>query len=277
VPSVVIAAIRLTLAALVLLPIALLRGRTASRSPPPRALRLTVASGALLALHFWSWIASLEFTSVASSTILVTTNPIWVALASLLWLGERPSRAALIGIAVALFGTLFTFGGEDGPSIRANAATFGNALALIGALAASGYLLIGRAVRDLLPLLTYVALAYSTAAALLWVAVLATSASLHGFSAFAWLALILLALGPQLIGHTAFNFALRHMSAPFVALSILGEPIGAAFLAWLLFGERFSSLQFIGFALLLIGIFLAARGETRSHRAAQPGKTARPS
>ncbi|HZR02159.1 MAG TPA: DMT family transporter, partial [Burkholderiales bacterium] len=211
------------------------------------------------------------------STILVTTNPIWVALASLLWLGERPSRAALIGIAVALFGTLFTFGGEDGPSIRANAATFGNALALIGALAASGYLLIGRAVRDLLPLLTYVALAYSTAAALLWVAVLATSASLHGFSAFAWLALILLALGPQLIGHTAFNFALRHMSAPFVALSILGEPIGAAFLAWLLFGERFSSLQFIGFALLLIGIFLAARGETRSHRAAQPGKTARPS
>lgn len=255
-----IAATRLSIAALILLPLAALRHRGFWRALSARTLALTLASGALLALHFWSWIASLEHTSVASSTVLVTTNPIWVALASLVLLGERPHRLAVIGIAVSFVGTALTFAADLGNRTAADP-MLGNALALVGALTASGYLLIGRALRNALPLLPYVALAYATAAILLCSASLISGAPLTAHTNNAWIALLLLALGPQLLGHTAFNYALRHMSATFVSLAILGEPVGAALLAWLLFGEWFSALQFGGFALLLVGIFLASRGE----------------
>lgn len=260
VPSVAIAATRLSIAALILLPLAALRHAGFWRALSARTLALTLASGTLLALHFWSWIASLEHTSVASSTVLVTTNPIWVALASLVLLGERPHRLAVIGIAVSFVGTALTFAADLGNRTAADP-MFGNALALVGALTASGYLLIGRALRTALPLLPYVALAYATAALLLCGASLVNGAPLLALSNDAWIALLLLALGPQLLGHTAFNYALRHMSATFVSLAILGEPVGAALLAWLVFGEWFSVLQFAGFALLLVGIFLASRGE----------------
>jgi drug/metabolite transporter (DMT)-like permease len=231
-------------------------------------LLLSAGSGGLLALHFWSWIASLEYTSVASSTVLVTTNPVWVALASVVLLRERPSGLAVIGIAIALLGTLLTFTADLHANDKFEHAAFGNGLAVIGAITASGYLLIGRALRNRLPLLSYVALSYSTAALLLGVGSALHGVQVSSFSNAAWIALVLLALGPQLIGHTAFNFSLRYMSATLVSLAILGEPIGAALLAWLLLGETFSAIQLAGFCLLLFGIYLAARGERRAAPAA---------
>jgi drug/metabolite transporter (DMT)-like permease len=263
VPSLTIAAVRLGLAALVLVPLAALRARRDLSSLSRRDLGLAIASGAFLAVHFWSWIASLEYTSVASSTVLVTTNPLWVGLASLLLLRERLPVLALVGIALSLAGTLLTFAAETTVATSAPQPALGNSLALVGAVSASGYLLLGRALRGRVGLLAYVALAYGTAAALLWAGVGLTGSAVTGYSSSAWLWLAALALGPQLLGHTSFNWALRHLSATFVALAILGEPVGSAILAWLLFGERFGSLQLAGFALLLIGIALGARGERK--------------
>jgi drug/metabolite transporter (DMT)-like permease len=261
VPSLAIAAVRLGLAALVLLPLAWSRAGRELAALSRRDLLLAAASGALLAVHFWSWIASLEYTSVASSTILVTTNPLWVGLASLLLLRERLSVAALAGIGLCLAGTVLTFAAETTAATASPDPTLGNGLALLGAVSASGYLLIGRALRSRLGLLAYVALAYGAAALLLWAGVLAMQTPMQGYSGFAWLCLVALALGPQLVGHTSFNWSLRHLSATFVALAILGEPVGSAILAWLLFAERFAPLQLAGFALLLAGIALGARSE----------------
>ncbi len=261
VDSLTIAAVRLGLATAVLLPAAARAAHADLASIRPRDLLLALASGGLLAVHFWAWIESLEHTSIASSTILVTTNPLWVALAAALLLRERPSRAALAGLGLSLIGTLLTFLSDAHGVTAGRNPLFGNALALLGALAASGYLLIGRALRSRMRLILYIALAYGSAAALLAAAHALTGTAIAGHGATAWLLMAALALGPQLLGHTAFNYALRHLSATFVALAILGEPIGSAVLAWLFFGERFGPVQSLGFVMLLCGIFLAARGE----------------
>ena len=261
--SLTIAAVRLGLAAALLAPLAWLRhGREILRLGK-REFALCVLSGAFLALHFWTWITSLEYTSIASSTALVTTNPLWVGLASALLLRERPGGAALTGIALTIAGSFLIFAADAGPADGGSgkAPLLGNSLALIGALAASGYLLVGRALRAKISLLAYVWLAYAIAAVLLIGGLIASGTSIAGLPAPAWGFMALLAIGPQLIGHTAFNWALRRLTATFVAVSILGEPIGAALLAILLFGETFSTLQLCGFVLLLAGIFVAARGE----------------
>ncbi len=269
VPSLAIAAVRLGLAALILTPLVWARSSRELLRLRGRDLALPLLAGAFLAVHFWSWIASLAYTSVASSTALVTTNPLWVGLASVLILGERFSRATIAGIALTLAGSALIFVSD---SSAQNAGVqpdplLGNLLALLGAVAASGYLLVGRALRARIGLLAYIWLAYSTAAVLLLLAVGATGSTLSGYSTLAYAALLGLALGPQLIGHSAFNWALRHLSATFVALSILGEPVGSALLAVAIFGERLAPVQLAGFVLLLVGIYLAARGERGSSAA----------
>jgi drug/metabolite transporter (DMT)-like permease len=184
-------------------------------------------------------------------------------------LRERLAPPAIAGLVVSLLGMLLTFAADASVTTAGSDPTLGNALALVGAVSASGYLLIGRAVRARLSLITYVAVAYASAAVLLCIAALLAASPLTGHSGYGWLFLVLLALGPQLIGHTTFNWSLRHLSATFVALAILGEPVGSAILAWLIFGEGFSALQLAGFALLLAGIFLAGRGEANRSTSSQ--------
>ncbi len=260
--SLAIAAVRLTVASLVLAPFAWLRAGREMLRLPRRELGLCMLSGILLAAHFWAWITSLEHTSVASSTALVTTNPLWVALASAIFLRERPGVVAVAGILLTLAGSVLIFGADAGRTPGPDSAPMlGNVLALAGAISASGYLLVGRALRTRVSLTAYIWLAYSTAAVLLLAAATATGASLMALPAAAWLFMVALALGPQLIGHTTFNWALRRLTATFVAVAILGEPVGSALLAYFIFGERFSALQFGGFVLLLLGIFVAARDE----------------
>ena len=260
--SLVIASVRLTVAAVVLAPFAWLRTGKEVLRLQRRELALCLLSGTLLAAHFWAWITSLEHTSVASSTALVTTNPLWVALASAILLRERPGVAAIAGILLTLAGSALIFAADASRAPSPNSApVFGNMLALVGAMAASGYLLVGRALRARVSLTVYIWLAYSTAAVLLLAAATATAAPFMPLPAPAWIFMIALALGPQLIGHTAFNWALRRLTATFVAVAILGEPVGAAILAWLFFEEGFTPLQLTGFVLLLAGIFVAARDE----------------
>lgn len=270
VDSVAIAAWRLAFAALMLLPwIVARRGRELA-ALPRRDLAIALAAGLALAAHFAAWISSLEYTSVASSAALVSTNPIWVGLASVLLLGLRLSAPTAVGIVLSFAGCLLILAADGvggattaGSNAGASNPLLGNGLALAGALCISAYLLIGRALSNRVSLLLYIGLVYGFAALALMVAALLCGVPLAGWPAGGWWLLLGLAAGPQLIGHTAFNWALRHLSPSFVALSILGEPIGSAVFAALLFGEVPGPWQLLALAVLLAGIGLAAFGERK--------------
>ena len=266
-PSLAIAALRLGLAALIISPFALWQSRTvkgsALLSMTLKQALLTLGAGFFLALHFASWISSLEYTSVASSTALVTTNLLWIAIASYLFLGEKPGRLMLVGMVVSIGGSLLIFWSDSSRSAPGSNPLLGNFLAVVGSWCFSAYLLLGRRLRASLPLPAYIWLAYGAAALLLVGACGAWAVPLSGYAAPAYLFALGLALGPQLLGHTAYNWSLKHVSPTFVAVVTLGEPVGSAALAWLFFDESFALLQGAGFVLLLGGIYLAARGEGR--------------
>lgn len=263
VASLAIAAWRLTIAAVVLAPVVMLRHREEIASLPRRSWLFGVASGLFLALHFAAWISSLAYTSVASSLALVSTNPVWIALASWLLFRERLGAGLLLGIAAAVGGSALIFASDTGAGAAATASNpmLGNTLAMLGSITVCGYLLIGRRLRASVSLLPYVWLVYTSAAIFLMLGAAAADVPLGGYSFLGWGCLLVLALGPQLLGHSAFNWALGHVSATFIAIVTLGEPIGSALLAWMIFGESFATLQLAGFVLLLAGIYLAGRGE----------------
>lgn len=261
-PSLAIAALRLGLAALIVTPLSLWQSRRALRDISQKQVVLTLGAGFFLALHFASWISSLEYTSVASSTALVTTNLLWVGMASFLLFGERPGWLMALGIVISISGSLLIFWSDSSQSTGSNP-WLGNLLALIGSWCFSAYLLIGRRLRRDMPLSAYILLAYGAAALFLLMACRLMGIALEGYSLQAYGFALALALGPQLLGHTAYNWSLKHVSPTFVAVVTLGEPVGSAALAWLFFGETFAALQGTGFVLLLAGIYLAARGEGR--------------
>ncbi|HEY4375402.1 MAG TPA: DMT family transporter [Burkholderiales bacterium] len=267
VPSLSIAAWRLTLAALWLAPVAWLRAGAELRALKRGQWLLALASGAFLGVHFATWIASLEYTTVASSVALVTTNPIWLALFAWTFLHERLSPRLLFAIGLALAGSAAMFMADRDSGLAARP-MFGNALALTGSLAICGYLLIGRKLRASMNLLPYISIVYASAAVCLMAAALTAGARLAGFPLMAWVLLAALALGPQLLGHSAVNYALRFFPATVIAVAVLGEPIGSSALAWLVFGESIGPVKFVGMALLLAGIFLAATNRARGKPAA---------
>lgn len=260
-PSLTIATLRLGLAALIITPIALWQSGHILRALSRRQLLLTCGAGLFLALHFATWITSLEYTSVASSTALVTTNLLWVGIASFFLFGEKPGRLMAVGIVISLSGSALIFWSDSQSSVAGSNPLLGNFMAIVGSWCFSAYLLIGRRLRANLPLPAYVWLAYGSASLLLLIACLLSSTQLTGYANAAYLVALGMALGPQLLGHTAYNWSLKHVSATFIAVVTLGEPVGSAALAWLFFGEAFALLQGIGFVLLLLGIYLAARGE----------------
>lgn len=263
VPSLSIAAWRLALAAGVVSVLLLFGGWRGLLALRGRQLALAAAAGACLAAHFATWISSLEWTSVASSTALVTTNPLWIGLAAFVLWGERPNRRMLAGIALSLAGSLLIFLSDSRQAAPGAHPLLGNLLALIGSWCFSAYLLIGRRLRSSVVLTVYIWLVYGAAAVFLFAAAGVSGAALAGFALPAWLALAGMAIGPQLVGHTAYNWSLKHVSATFVAVVTLGEPIGSALLAFLLLGETLAPLQAGGFVLLLTGIYLAAQAERR--------------
>ncbi len=262
-PSLAIAALRLGLAALIITPVALWQSRRAVLAMNRRQALLTLGAGFFLALHFATWISSLEYTSVASSTALVTTNLLWIGIASFVLFGEKPRVLMIVGMAISLSGSLMIFWSDSSHSAPGSNPLLGNMLALAGSWCFSAYLLIGRRLRADMPLPAYVWLAYGTAALFLLIACRGAGVSLSGYSTPAYLVALGMALGPQLLGHTAYNWSLKHVSPTFVAVVTLGEPVGSAALAWLFFGESFALVQGIGFVLLLTGIYLAARSEGR--------------
>ncbi|MFZ1948384.1 MAG: DMT family transporter [bacterium] len=247
-----IAAWRLGLATLILLP--LFARSKGCREISHGRLWLGVLSGLFLSLHFLLWIESLRLTTVASSVVLVTTSPVFAAIFAWLALREGPGRRTIVAIAFCMLGS-FTIGRGDihlAPEMLK-----GDLYALGGAAAFGAYFVTGRSLRRTMPFLPYVFMAYASAAVMLVAWALLTRQSLTGFAPVNYLWLFLLALGPQVFGHSSLNWALGYLPAPKVAISILGEPIGSALLAWLIFDERPGVTLFVGGALILYGVYLA--------------------
>jgi len=260
--SLAIAFWRISLACIFLTPVWMSRTRRAAiaRLPSPDKLRLTIG-GLLLGAHFALWLSSLAYTSVASSVLLVTTTPIWVGLLSPWLVGERASMRTWLGIGVALSGSVVVAlepGSEHFPQ-----ALLGNLLAIAGALAASGYLMLGRRVRSTLDFWGYTAATLQCAWLVMALTVLTLGISVWGYSPAVWGLLLLLALVPQLLGHGSLTYVLRWVGADIVAVVLLGEPIGAALLAWLLLGESPTASAWMGGPLLIAGMTIVLSGRIR--------------
>jgi drug/metabolite transporter (DMT)-like permease len=251
-PALAIAAWRVGLALLVVVPLAVTAPR--GHAAHARAAPLAAAAGALLAVHFATWISSLEHTTIARSVLFVSTTPIWVSL--LQWLAERrtPSVATLLALALAMAGAaIVSGGGEGGP-----AALFGDLLALAGGIAMAGYFFCSRAAQATLSFRSFLGIAYGVAAAFLWAAVLVSGTPAAGYDARTWWALAAMAAVSQLIGHSGYNWSLRHLDPLFVAVVSVGEPVLASLLGWWLIGEALNWRTGTGGALVLAGIAIAA-------------------
>jgi drug/metabolite transporter (DMT)-like permease len=256
----VVAAGRITLASLILTPIAWARSGQELRQVSRRDLALAIAAGACLAAHFATWFTSLAYTSVASSTALVTTNPVFVALATWLIFRERLGAGTWIGVLITVAGSAL-IGLSDSGGGHGAAPLLGDALALLGAVTVSGYFLLGRMLRARLALLPYIWLVYTSAAVGLLLVLAVTGQSLVGLPPAGYLLLLGLAVGPQLLGHTAFNWAIKYLSPTLVTVAILGEPIGSAAMALALFQQPLQPLQLVGGGVLLVGIAVATLAE----------------
>jgi drug/metabolite transporter (DMT)-like permease len=215
---------------------------------------LLAASGVALAFHFAFWIASLSYTSVASSVVLVDTTPFFIGLASRWVMGRVPPRSFWAGLGVAFVGCIVIFQGDWSASVTS---AKGNLLALAGAAAMAAYLLIGGRARSRLTLLAYVWPVYGTAAATLFAGCLASGTALRGYPLRAHFYFFLLGLVPQCIGHTTYNWSLRWLSPSLVGLISLAEPVGASFLAWLVLGESLTWAKLVGGGIILAGIYVA--------------------
>lgn len=257
-PSLVIAAYRVGLAALVVLPVALVKNSRELRLLSGTDWLYSFFSGVFLALHFATWISSLAYTSVASSVVLVNTSPLWVAVFMPFLTKEKASRSTLIGIGLSIFGAVIIGSGDfySGKDVF-----LGDMLALAGAITLGIYLLMGKKVRPKLSLLSYIAICYGSAALTLWSAVLLTGLPVSDYSNTTWSAFFAMALIPQLIGHSAYNWSLRWFSTPLVSVSLLGEPVCSSLMALVLFGERLQWNVLIGGCLVLSGIYVASRGD----------------
>jgi len=257
-PALAIAAGRLVIASLVLLPCGLARSRGEMNSLIRTEWRLVLLAGGFLALHFGLWIASLSYTTVASSVVLVTASPLFVAVVSYVLFHERLRRATFLGIAGCALGALLI--GYSGWSTGSEA-FFGDILAFVAALAMAGYLLVGRSLRRQSGLIAYSTVVFSTAALFLLLAVCIMRVPLAGYSGMTYLMVLLLALVPQLLGHMSLNWALSFLPATMVTVAILGEPVGAMALARVVLGESPAIMEIVGSVLILCGIgFAFVRG-----------------
>lgn len=272
-PSIFIALLRLGFAALIIMPFALVFRRKELKSMQRPQIILVLISGILLALHFVSWITSLEYTSVTSSVVLVTTSPLWVALLSPVLLKERLTKNQGIGLTLAMIGGIVvglsnTCRISNGSiycdslgSLFEGETLFGNILALAGAIFVSGYFIIGRMLRKNLSLISYTFLVYGSAAIFLLIATLGMGIHLIGFPTEVYYWGFLLAIIPQVIGHSSLNWSLKYLPASYVSIAVLGEPIGSSILAFFILKESPTILEIAGGFLILSGILFASRSQ----------------
>jgi len=259
-PPLVIATYRLAIASAILIPIASMKSRKSLNKLSRREILLILLSSVFVALHFGLWITSLSYTSIASSVVLVTAHPAFVVVISYFLWGERVNKLTIGGIVVAFLGVIlvnyggFTFGSP---------AILGDLLALTAGFAMGAYLIIGRQLRARIDILSYLTILYTCSAVILLIATLSFGYNLFGYSTTTYAMMILLALIPQLIGHSTLNLAVRLIPVIFVSVAILGEPVGATLLGYFILGEVPTANEIAGGLLILGGIFLVMRQKPR--------------
>ncbi|MFA6168797.1 MAG: DMT family transporter [Gemmatimonadaceae bacterium] len=277
-PPLAIATWRLGFSLLIVaVPLIWTRGWRQWRGLSTKDLGIAVAAGALLAVHFWSWIASLGMTTVAASVLLVNLHPVAMIAGSALWLGERPTKRQIVGTIIGLSGAAVVawgdFSGADTVGCTGTGTVgckgtelLGDALALLGALTVAFYYLSARRLRARLDVWPYVTLVYGTCFVVLLGFSAVTGVQLAPQPSRELTIFAAIALGPMLLGHTGFNWALKHVNAPTVSLVMLGEPVGAGIIAFMVpaIAEVPSVRTLVGGAVILTGIVVATLSPRRS-------------
>jgi len=261
----VIAFYRLFFSVLLMLPIFVLKYRKELRLIVKRDWILTIISGIFLAFHFIFWFESLNYTSVASSTVLVTMQPLFAFIGAYLFFKEVITVKAIISAIVAIIGSVIISWGDFQVS---GTALFGDILALIACGLITGYLLFGQDVRKRMSLITYTFLVYSFSSITLLVYVVIKGEALFGHSNSDWMYFLLLAIIPTLLGHTLFNWSIKWISTTAISMAILLEPVGAAILAYYILEEYIMFSQVIGGVIIIIGIliFLMDQRKSKLHK-----------
>jgi drug/metabolite transporter (DMT)-like permease len=263
-PAVVKALYRVGLTAAALAPVAATRYRSDLRRLGRRDAVGAGAAGVALAVHFAAWFASLDHTSVAASVTLVQAQPVFVAVGAWALLDERVTRRTGVGILVALAGmATMTLLGASVETASAPRPTLGNGLALVAAVAAAMYFLVGRSVRGRVRLVPYVTVVYVACTGVLLIGAVASGVPLVGYPVSEWALFVAMAVGPGLLGHTLLNWALAHLESSVVSVSLLGEPVGSTLLAIVVLNEVPTTVTVVGGLVVLAGIGLAATGRTR--------------
>lgn len=261
VSALVMAFYRVLFTTLLLIPFAFARHRDAFGRLSGKDWIIALAGGVALAIHFVSWFESLQWTSVAASVTIVQMQVFFVAAGAALLLSEHITRRTLAGMIVALCGITVMFVGDvlTGATISGKAPLYGNTLALVGAICMAGYVLAGRLLRQHIPLIPYVIVVYSVCVVVLLGFAVVSRVPLIDYPPHEWLLFLGMAVGPGLLGHTVLNWALAHVEASVVSVSLLAEPIGSTLLALVLLGEVPTVITVVGGATVLVGIAVTSR------------------
>lgn len=255
-PSLVIATYRLGFSSLFLLPYVLKNNIEEIKGISRKDLFICLISGIFLAFHFATWLESIKYTSITSSTVLVNTHPIFIVIGSLLILKEKVSKKAIMSIIVALIGSTIISLGDS--SLGSNI-FYGDLLAVLGGFCVAGYMMIGRIVRQRLSVNSYTFIVYSSCTLTLIILSVITNTSLYPYPKTDWVIFLGLAVFCTILGHSIFNWALEYLSPAFVSTAILGEPVFATIWAIFLFKEIPTSWQILGGCIILLGIYMFIR------------------
>jgi len=269
-PAAIIANYRLLFAVLIMLPIVLAKYRHEFRLIAKKDWLLSILAGIFLAFHFILWFESLNYTSVASSVVLVTLQPIFAFIGTYLFFKERYSFGAIISMIIALLGSLIIGWGDFK---LGGMALFGDILALLGAVAVTIYFLCGQSARRNLSLMTYTFIVYSVSSITLILYNLVLQNPFFGYPADHWWVFLALAIVPTFFGHTLFNWALKWLSTSTISMGIVFEPVGASILAYFILGETVTWSQFLGGSIVVIGLWLFIMSISRKTKVTISRKT----
>ena len=247
----VIAFYRMLFSVLIMSPLFFLKYKHELKSLNKKDWLFTSVAGIFLAFHFILWFESLIYTSVASSTVLVTLQPIFALAGTYLFFKEKISIKAIIATVVAISGSVLIAWGDFRVS---GDAFYGDVLALIACALITGYFLFGQEVRKRLSLITYTMVVYSVSTIVLFLYVIVVDQSFGPYDSNEWVLFLLLAIVPNLLGHNLFNWAIKYVSTNIISISILFEPIGATILAFIIFGEYLTYTQVLGGIVVIVGI-----------------------
>ncbi|MCC5910237.1 MAG: DMT family transporter [Clostridiaceae bacterium] len=262
-PSTIVAMYRMVLTFFLFVPVMLTNGREKITQITKKEVILCGLSGIFLALHFSTWIASLSYTTVASSTVLVGLQPIFTAIIGYFLYKERLSRNGIIGMAIAIFGGsvigILDFQVSEGH-------LYGDFLALMGGFFGALYILIGRTVRKKVSTLVYTFLVYGSCTLILVIVNIYLRTPIIGYSSKDYILFLAMAIVCTVGGHTIFNWSLKHVEANKVSTAMLGEPVGATFLAIILLKEVPNQWQIVSGILIITGLYIFMTAGVREHK-----------